>query len=262
MRHYWNVYKILLKLNFSTLLAYRANFINMLIGSVGYGIFSFFSIILLTSWTPVIFGWKREELIFLMGIYNIVVGGIFHMIFSLNFHYFAGAIDLGTLDGILLKPIDSQFLMSFTKIFFTQIARIIMGITVCLYIIFAFNLHVTTGGLFVFIILSLLGIAILYSVWYSVMILTIWNPRLSNLIDLMYRLNDLTRFPPQMYRTEQNYLFFIIPFTFVLVIPMKALLQKVTFVDIFLLTFFSLLFLYLTRKFWQFALRSYTSASS
>ncbi len=262
MRHYLNVYKMLLKINFSRLIAYRANFTNGIISSTGYGIFSFLLIILLTSRSPIVFGWKREELIFLMGVYNIVIGGVFHGIFSRNFDEFAETIDLGKLDGILLKPIDPQFLMSCSIIMFTQVSRFLMGIVVCAYIIITYNFPITGNGIIAFIVLSLFGIIILYSFWYGVMTLTIWNPRLSNLVDLMYHMNDLTRFPPKMFRTVKNYLFFIIPYTFIIVTPTKALLQQLTFMDTIELVFFSFFLFFLTRKFWQFALRSYTSASS
>lgn len=253
---------MLLKLNLSNLVAYRANFINGLVTSMSYGIFSFLLIILLTSRSPVVFGWKREELIFLMGVYNIVVGGFFHGIFSRNFDEFANAIDFGRLDGILLKPIDPQFLMSCTRVAFTQFSRLIMGVAVCLYIIITFNIKTTLSGIILFVFLSLFGIALLYSIWFSVMTLTVWNPRLSNLTVLMYNMNDLSRFPPKMYETVKNYLLFVIPYMLVIVVPTKAILQRILFQDVFWLLFFSATFFYLSRKFWQFALRSYTSASS
>lgn len=229
---------------------------------MGYGIFSFLLIILLTSRSPVVFGWKREELIFLMGIYNIVIGGIFHGIFSRNFDEFAAIINRGQLDGILLKPIDLQFLMSCSIVMFTQASRSLMGIAVCAYIIITYHLSVTANGIMMFVILSLFGMAVLYSIWYSVMTLTVWNPSLSNLVNLMYQMNDLTRFPPKMFQTVKNYLFFIIPYTFIIVAPAKALLQRLSFFDTLGLIFFAFLFFFLSRRFWQFALRSYTSASS
>lgn len=262
MRHYLNVYKTLLKLNFSNLIAYRANFLNALVTSICYGSLSFVLIILLTSRSPVVFGWKREELIFLMGVYNIVVGCFFHGIFARNFDQFAEIIDLGKFDGVLLKPIDPQFLMSFTMIGLTQLSRLFIGAAVCIYIIVTYNMIITLGSILTAVVLSLLGVGILYSVWFIVMTLTVWNPRLSNLVELLYHMNDLTRFPPKMFQPVTNYLFFIIPYTFIIVTPTKTLLQRLTFNDVLGLLFFSAFLLFLSRKFWLFALRSYTSASS
>lgn len=184
------------------------------------------------------------------------------MIFSYNFNEFADTIHFGRLDQILLKPIDSQFLMTMINTAFAQLSRFIMGVCVAVYIIYTYNMTITALGLIGFFILSIFGLLILYSLWLMVMTLTIWNTRLSNLVDLLYHLNDLTRFPPKMYKPVIKYLFFIFPFTIILITPAKAVLQRLTAIDTMLLLFFSISLLFLSRRFWQFALRSYTSASS
>lgn len=262
MEHYFNIYKTLLKMNLFRLLIYRSNFFNTIVSSIAYGIFSFLYIILLTSKTPVIYDWRREELILLMAFYNIVVGGVFHTVFSYNFNEFADTIHFGRLDGVLLKPVNSQFLMSVVNIAYAQLSRFIMGVGVAIYIIYTYKITVTILGLIEFIILSAFGLLTLYSIWFMVMALTVWNTRLSNLVDLLYHLNDLVRFPPKMYKQVINYVFFIFPFTIILITPAKAILQRLTIIDVMLLIFFSLFLFFLSRKFWQFALRSYTSASS
>ncbi len=249
-------------MNLSRLLAYRGNFINSLISSIVWGVFSFIFIFLLTSKSSVMFGWKREELILLMGLYNIVIGGVFHMFFSRNFDKFALTIHFGQLDQILLKPIDSQFLLSSLNIGFTQISRIILGIGVAVYMINVLHLHVTIFHAVAFIALSVIGLILLYSIWFLVLTLTVWFTRLSNLVQLLYHLNDLTRFPPQMFSSIKNYIFFVIPFTFVLVTPAKAILQNLTLIEVGELFVLSFLLFYLSRLFWKFALRYYTSASS
>lgn len=262
MRHYFTVYVTLLRLNLARLLAYRGNFINSLIASIVWGTFSFIFIFLLTSKTSSIYGWTRDELILLMALYNIVIGGIFHMFFSRNFDKFSVTVHLGQLDQILLKPIDSQFLLSSLNIGFTQISRIIMGLGVAIYIINKIKLPVTLIHIGEFIALSIVGLILLYSIWFLVLTLTIWFSRLSNLVDLLYHLNDLTRFPPQMFNSIKNYAFFILPYTLILVTPTKAMLHNLTLVDTAELLFFSLTLFYLSRRFWKFALKYYTSASS
>lgn len=261
MRYYFSVYKTILKLNFSQLLVYRANFYNALVSGVGYTILSFLIIVLLTSKTPIVFGWKREELLFLMGIYNILVGGIFHICFSKNFNFFAQTIDLGKLDPILLKPINDRFLMSCMRVNFVNVIRIFIGLAVVIYIVFAFNIKIKLYQYVLFLSLSFFSLLLLYSIWFTVMTLTIWNTRLSNLVNLLYQLNDFSKFPPQVFYAK-NYLFFIIPYTFIIAAPTKVLLQKVNSYDIVGLIFLSLVFYLLSVSFWNFALKFYTSASS
>jgi len=262
MKYYLKVYKALLRLNLARLMIYRTNFYNMLISSLGYSFLSFFSIIFLTHNNPVLFGWKREELILVMAFYNITIGGLFHMIFSHNFHFFSETIHYGRLDSVLLKPLDSQFLLSLSRIAFVQVFRILIGIGVSIYIITTYHMTVTWFGILGFIIFSFFGLIILYSIWFIVMTLTVWNSRLSNLVDLLYHLNDFARFPPEMYRFAKNYLFFVIPYTLIVIAPTKAILAKLSYLEMLATVFFTVFLFYFARKFWHHALKSYTSASS
>lgn len=87
MKHYFNIYKQLLKLNLQVNLAYRVGFINNLIASIGWGLFQILMIYLLTAKVKSIYGWSREGLILLSAVFNIFVG-IFHAVFSRNFGRF------------------------------------------------------------------------------------------------------------------------------------------------------------------------------
>ena len=261
MRYYLRILAILMRLNLSRFLAYRMNFINTVVTSIAYGIFSFVYILILTSRTPTVFGWRREELILLMALYNIVIGGFFHMFFSRNFDLFAESIHLGKLDTVLLKPIDSQFSMSFGVISYANLTRVAIGFIVAIYIISVTHMKVTLFDLVAFVALSIFGILLLYSIWFTVLTVTIWFSRLTNLVVLLYHLNDIARFPPEMLRGLGNFSLFLIPYTLILVTPTKAILERLTGWEIGYLLFLSLIFFYISRKFWQFALRFYTSAN-
>src|SRR6185312_3229309 len=100
------------------------NFINSTISSVGWGIISIISMYILTAKTSSIYGWNRNELLLLAGVYSVSIG-IFHTIFSRNFDRFSKVIHLGDLDSILLKPIDSQFSLSFTLFNYMSITRLL-----------------------------------------------------------------------------------------------------------------------------------------
>src|SRR5574341_269965 len=126
MKSYLGLYKTLLHLNAENLLASRANFTTNVISSVSWGLFSIFSIMLITGQANAIFGWRREEILLLTAIYSILIG-VFHMLFSKNFERFSNLIYYGQLDGLLVKPVDSQFLVSFWLVNYTSIFRIVLG---------------------------------------------------------------------------------------------------------------------------------------
>jgi len=262
MKQYFNILKKILKLNFSLLLIYRSSFIVDAFSSLTWGFFQIVWVLLLTSKIKSAFGWTREEMILIAVVYNIVIG-FFHCFFSRNFDRFSMVIDRGELDTILIKPVDSQFLISFWIINYSSLTRTFFNLIVLFYLLAKMHVSITLINVLGFFFLSAFGVILLYSIWFVVSTLIIWFPRLSNLIDLLYNLTGVSRFPPEMIYGFKNFvLLFLIPFTLTIAIPTKVFFNKVLSGDVGLLVFLSLLFFWLSRKFWQYALHYYTSASS
>ncbi len=262
MKRYFRVYRAYAKMSLEALFAYRANFINSSISSVAWGVFSFVSIFLLTSKTSTIYGWKREEIIILTCGYQIMIG-VFHTLFSKNFGYMAEVIEYAQLDGFLLKPIDSQFVMSMRWVNYTSIFRIFIGLIFLLYILQNFSIGLDPFITGIFFLLLLVGLLLLYSVWFTVATVLIWFPRLSNIIELMFNVSGMTRYPGELYKHASEYLFlFLLPITLVVATPVKFLFRRTSIFDISELFLVAIIFFISSRKFWKFALRFYTSASS
>jgi len=262
MRQYFKIFQRLLKINFSLLLAYRASFIIDAITTVAWGIFQIVWIVLLTVNIKSAFGWTRDEMIMIAVSYNIIIA-IFHCFFSRNFNRFSYIVDRGELDTLLTKPVASQFLASFWIIDYANIFRVIIGGLIMWYLLVRMQVLITLINILGFFSLAFFGLVILYSIWFIVSTLIIWFPRLSNLVDLLYNLNGLTRFPPDMiYGLKNFFLLFLVPFTLTVALPTKALFNKVLSGDIFFLVTTSFILFYTSRQFWKFALRYYTSASS
>jgi ABC-2 type transport system permease protein len=262
MYRYLKLYKTLITMNFSLLTAYRANFINSAISSVTWGLFSFLTIFLLTSKTNSIYGWSRDEILVLTGIYNIMIG-FFHLLFSRNFGRLSRIVHLGELDSILVKPIDSQYLLSFWMINYTSIFRIILGTIFTVYIIGKIGIEFSLINFFLAAALFICSIVTLYSIWYSVLTLIIWFTKLDNLLEILFDINGVSRFPQEMFKGISEYLFlFLLPLTLIIVTPSQILLSKMQLSNVLMLLLLSIFLLTFSRKFWKFALRYYTSASS
>ncbi|KKU95809.1 hypothetical protein A3A64_01475 [Candidatus Gottesmanbacteria bacterium RIFCSPLOWO2_01_FULL_48_11] len=262
MKLYLRLYKTLLHLNFANLLAYRVNFTTNIVSSVSWGLFSIISIILVTGKANSMFGWRRDEILLLTAIYSVLIG-VFHMLFSKNFERFSNLVYYGQLDSLLVKPIDSQFLVSFWLINYTSIFRILLGAAYTFYLLYAYHMAVSLGAVMGFISLLAIGLTLLYSVWFLCVTLTIWFPRLTNIVFFMYSVSGLTRYPQEMYRQLASYVFlFLMPITLIVTTPTKALVQRLSLAEAIMLIGFAFTLFYASRKFWKFALRYYTSASS
>lgn len=262
MNRYLRIYRKLLSLNLSALMAYRANFVNSLISSIAWAAFSIFSMILLTSRTPSAYGWTRNEIILLTGSYNIIVG-IFHMIFSRNFQRFSNIVHFGHLDALLTKPVDSQFLLSFWLFNYTSGIRVVMGIVINAIMLSIMGIHVQLSDILLFSLFTVMGIVLLYSIWFTVITFTIWFTRLSNLVDLLYSINGVTRFPPKMVSNLRSaFSYVLIPLTFVVAPQTRFLIQRTMTMDIFILLIMAVTTLMLSRTFFRFALRYYASGGN
>lgn len=262
MKRYLRIYRSLLLLSLETLMAYRANFVNSLLSSLAWGIFSFVSILLITSRAPTIYGWRREEILLLTSGYSIVIG-FFHTFFSRNFERMAEMINWAQLDSLLVKPVDSQFLISVWWVNYTSIIRIAVGVAFLAYFLHSLPISLTPGVVIAFIVLTFIGLLLLYSVWFIVTTLIMWFPRMSNIVELMYSVSGLSRYPGEMYRNVSPYLyFFLLPFFVVVATPVRFIIQKTSWIEIVELLGLATILFYISRKFWKFALRFYTSASS
>ncbi len=262
IRTYVVVYLTLLKLNFSALVAYRSNFVNNILSSVAWTAFSLLSILLLVARTPTIYGWRREEVLLLTAGYSILIG-IFHTLFSRNFERLSKLVHFGQLDSVLVKPIDSQFLVSVWNVNYTTLVRVPIGVIFLGVLLSRLGINPHNMHVLLFAFYLTVGLVCLYSLWFSVLTITIWFPRLSNIVDFMYSVSSISRFPREMFREFSAYLFyFLFPLMFIIVTPVKSLLGRVSVFDVAGLVGSAVLLFSFSRWFWKFALRYYTSTSS
>lgn len=257
MKKYLRIYKVLLVINLENLVAYRANFINNLISTVVWGSISFISMLLLTSRTNNIYGWTRNDLLLLTSVYSIVVG-IFYTMFSRNFERFSRLIHFGEFDNLLTKPIDPQFSISFWLLNYTSIFRIIIGIIVATIILRSYTINFFT--VMSFGALVIVSVSVLYSVWCFFSTLIIRFTSLSNIPDLLYQITGFGRYPQDIYKNLNTFLFsFLVPVTVIITTPTKLLISKASYVDIVIMLAVAVISIAASRLFWKISLKHYTS---
>ncbi len=262
MKRYFNIYLTIIRLNYHKSLINKGNFFSGLFASMMWGVFSIVSIYILSFRSSSIYGWSREELFVLIGVTNIILGSLFRMTATTNLSDMPTVVQYGGLDSFLLKPINSQFLLSFAQIRLYGFVRLILAIIFTFFVLNQAGIHSTFFSIFNFITLSVFGFITIYAIWFLVMTFSIWFPDLHNLSEILYTADGLTRFPPQVLWAMKVFIFYVfLPYTIAVSIPAKALLHKTTFFDAALLIGVACGLLYLSRRFWKFALRYYTSAS-
>ena len=85
--------------------------------------------LVLYSHTADINGWTLDQMIVLLGVYYLVQGAQ-AVVFETSFERFMEHVRMGTLDFILIKPVDSQFMISTRHMQIPQIGQVVLGLVV------------------------------------------------------------------------------------------------------------------------------------
>ena len=262
IKKYLQVYSYFNYSSFSIELEYKINFFIDLISSILGLIGSLFLLSIFFSNTQEIAGWSFNQALIIQGIYTIL-NGITNTWFNPNLKEIVKYIREGTLDYVLLKPIDSQFWISFKRISPTGLIEILLGIIVLSYCFYLNNIIFDIWSFILLIITLICSISILYSMWFLISTTTIWFVKTWNATEVLRSFLYMGRFPMDSFSFSLRIFFStIIPITFITTIPSEVLLGLSPAWKIFLEVLVSMTFLFFSRRFWKFALRFYTSASS
>lgn len=262
MRRLFRISYALFRATVFATIAYRGSFIAGAISNILWILLSLVSISVITYQSSTVGGWSRLELFMVQGVYSIVLGTMYFL-FIANFRNFSRLIRFGGLDLVLVKPYDSQYLVSIGKFSLHTIARIISGILLVVYVVQALHLVPQILTVVLFCVFLISGMVIVYSLWFSVTTTLIWLTDLFNLDELFVQITGTTRYPLEVLRYISNALFYVtIPLVVITTVPAQTLLGKLDLSLAVWSVVLAIVFFVASRKFWFFALRFYTSASS
>ena len=261
-RKYLKVYKKFLHTSFASELEYKTNILIDLITAILSLIGSIFLLSIFFQNKASIGDWEFEEALIIQGIYTIL-NGITNTWFNPNLSEIVKHIREGTLDFVLLKPIDSQFFISLKKINPSGFLEIMLGICLLLFCIKFNQINLNLSFLCLSLITMTCSICILYSLWFFISTTTIWFVKTWNATEVLRSFLYVGRFPLNSFSFSLRIFFSIfIPIAFITTIPSEVFLGFSKLWEIVLEVFVTLIFLFSSRRFWLFALRFYSSASS
>ena len=262
VRKYLKVYSKFLNTSLASELEYKTNIIIDLITAILSLVGSIFLLSIFFQNDNRIGGWEFEQALIIQGIYTIL-NGITNTWFNPNLTEIVKHIREGTLDFVLLKPIDSQFFISLKKINPSGFLEIILGFCLLLYCIKINQISFNLGILSLFLITIICSISILYSLWFFISTTTIWFVKTWNATEVLRSFLYIGRFPLNSFSFSLRIFFSVfIPIAFITTIPSEIFLGLSQSWKILLEILVALLFIYTSRKFWLFALKFYSSASS
>jgi len=251
------------RLRFSENINYRASLISHSIAMLTYAFLRVAIILIAGSLGQGITGWNTYQLILFTGIQQVYISLIFLLVYR-QLYILIQNIFLGQLEYDLTKPVDSQLAIALKGSNLNNIFGVVLGIIIIIFSLFKLKLTPSITNFIISAIFLLFGVLIIYSIMFVCSILNFWFDRLENAREFGLRLaGEVSRFPANAYHKAGTIMYFLLlPFTLSVTIPAQALLNQFNLTWMLGLIVISLSLFYLSRKFWQFALKNYSSASS
>ena len=261
-RKYIKVYTKFLLTSLASELEYKTNILIDLVTAILSLLGSIFLLSIFFQNNNSIGGWEFEQALIIQAIYTIL-NGITNTWFNPNLTEIVKHIREGTLDFVLLKPIDSQFFISLKKITPSGFLEIMLGFCLLIYCIKLNQINLNLSFLTLSSITIICSISILYSLWFFISTTTIWFVKTWNATEVLRSFLYIGRFPLNSFSFSLRIFFSIfIPIAFITTIPSEVFLGIYQLWKIMLELTVAIVFLFTSRKFWLFALKFYSSASS
>ncbi|HLO83775.1 MAG TPA: ABC transporter permease [Nostocaceae cyanobacterium] len=260
MRKYWQVLKFFWNAAIAAELEYRINFILASLTSLGNLAGSLFGLFLFYRTGYNFAGWSWDAALIVLGIFTLLQG--FSQTFlAPNLNRIVRYVQEGTLDFVLLKPIHSQFWLSTHTFSPWGIPDFIFGTFLIIYAGSRLGLDLVD---YVIGLLPLTcGVVILYSLWFMLGATSIWFVKIYNITEVLRGLLDAGKYPIAAYPVAYRFFFtFVVPVSFLTTIPAQVMLGEIQLNWLFGTIFLAATLFFVSTRFWRFALRFYTSASS
>jgi ABC-2 type transport system permease protein len=261
VKRYWTLIGIFAGSSIAAQLEYRANFVVNLIGSLMTAVGSLFGLSILLGTGSSLGGWNSPEAIVVVGVFTLVEGFMGVFLYP-NLNKIAEAVRTGSMDFTLLKPLDSQFLVSARNVGILRVADLLIGLGMIVYATSQLG-GVRLEGIAVASILITASFASVYSIWLMLCTTAFWWVGVENITELFWGFFRAGQFPITAFPGWGRILFtFVIPVAFITTVPAEALVGRVQTAAALGALGVALLLVAVSRGFWRFALRNYTSASS
>ena len=262
MMRYLRVWWGFCQTSFMSEIEYRANMvIKILVDIIWYAAqFAVFEV--LYQHTDAIGGWTQDQTrVFLGALF--LIDAIYMVLFHENLDHLSWMVKRGELDLLLTKPISAQFMVSCKKVNVTYIGNVVLTSIFLLWAVNQLKTPVGIEQILFFLISIIFSLAVTYAFRLCFAVLALIFQNAEYITFIWYQLYRFGTRPDAMYPTMLRYaLLTIIPVAFIVSVPARFIVEGIQW-DLFAGGIvITVLLLYLTSRFWNFALKKYSSASS
>ena len=241
---------------------YRANMVIKILVDIIWYVAQFAVFEVLYQHTDSIGGWTQDQTrVFLGALF--LIDAIYMVLFHENLDHLSWMVKRGELDLLLTKPISSQFMVSCKKVNVTYIANVFLTGAFLVWAVLQLKTPVGWAQILFFTLSIAFSLSVTYAFRLCFAVLALIFQNAEYITFIWYQLYRFGTRPDAMYPNLLRYAHLtIIPVAFLDSVPSRFIVEGIQW-DLFLGGLaVSVLLLYLTARFWNYALKKYSSASS
>src|SRR5512143_4103404 len=260
-----NILKLLsafLKVNVQMSLAYRADtVVNILLNLMWLG-WELLSLGIIFSNTETIGGWGFGELVGLLGVFRLVHTLMMALIWP-NTEKFNQSIRDGSMDYTLLQPVNSMFLVTFSRVMVWRVWDLVLSAILIVVGVKLAGDTATPLSILTFGVLTISGAIVIYSLWIVLIALTFWFTKFDNNVTILQALLDAGRYPVMVYPVWLQILVtFVVPIAVATTVPIQGLRGDLTISRTLMFLGIGIASFLIASQVWKRGLKQYSGASS
>jgi ABC-2 type transport system permease protein len=206
---------------------FRGNFIIECVTSLSWMAMNLAFYMLVFSYAESLGGWtKYQFLVFLST--TLFVNSLVQAFFMPNAEEFSELIRTGNLDFALLKPIDTQFLISLNKVDWSALSNFFFGGALLIYSLARLEQQPGLIQVVLYPLYVVCGVAIFYSLMIALAATSVWLGRNQALYEFWFYITNFSRYPMEIYRGTigsplRTFFTFVVPLLVVVNVPARLM---------------------------------------
>jgi ABC-2 type transport system permease protein len=224
---YWRVFITFARNSLVRDMTFRGNFIIDTISSLAWAVLNVVFYQQIFRFTPSLglqTGWEKYQF-FAFFSTGLIINALGQMLFMTNIDELTDMIRTGELDFLLLKPIDTQFLVSLKRIEWSSAGNFLVGAGFLAYSLMHLAYAPGVVQAMLFLVYLLCGLAIYYSLMIALGASTVWMGRNLTLYDFWFYITTFSRYPMEIYQKSNFWLGPPLGFTFTFIIPVLIVIN-------------------------------------
>ena len=265
MSRYLHIYWLMIRNSLIREMNFKANFLLWMVVEFLWFLGQMVFLEVLYGHVDSIGGWSKWECVLLVGTHQIT-SQIFQAFFYVNLAELPELIRTGRLDLMLLLPMDAQFAVSTRKFGMDNIVNALVGVAIVVFSLAQLHVVPSLQQIALYAVAIAFGVGIHYAVMFGLATAAFWIVRAQGLIYGYFNVFNIARFPDSVFPFGlfKAIFTYCIPVIIVANVPARTLGRALEqpWTGLAQLVGATVFIVAVTRGFWRFALKRYSSASS